>query len=91
MREPTLDPKEVFDFLRILEKQTRENGKEALADALHKASLFYRFPLTSEFYGESMVALEHLVSKGTDTLSDEDKSKAEAIAHTIKRQWFGGY
>lgn len=88
MREPTLDPKEVFDFLRVLEKQMRENGTESLAQALHRASLFYRFPLTSEFYGEAMFVLQRLVSEGTDVLSDEDKSKAEAIAHAIKRQWF---
>jgi hypothetical protein len=85
---PALDPKEVFNFLCILEKHTRENKREDLADALHKASLFYRIPLTSEFYGEAMLALEHVVSKGIDVLSDEETTQAEAIARAIKHRWF---
>jgi hypothetical protein len=85
---PALDPKEVFNFLCILEKHTRENGREDLANALHKASLFYRIPLTSEFYGEAMLALEHVVSKGINVLSDQDKTNAEALAQAIKHQWF---
>ena len=42
--EVRLDPKEVFDFLRFLEKRMRESGRNALAEALHKASLFFDIP-----------------------------------------------
>ena len=87
MPEVRLNPKEVFDFLRILEKRMRESGRNASAEALHKASLFFRYPLTSEFYGEAMVALKQ-VSEGIDVLTDEDKTKAKAIAQAIKDQWF---
>lgn len=78
----------LFRFLTDL-KQTAEAQRDfEAAEALSQARKHYIFPLTSEFMGESMLALENLVARGPAWLSREQTNQAKVYVDSIRRRWF---
>jgi len=45
-------------------------------------------PLTSEFYGVSMVALNKMLASNQMAFSDEDKKLAAIFVKQIQENWF---
>jgi len=49
---------------------------------------FFRPPLTSEFLGESMVALREVLDTSRSLFTPEQASQAKEYVDSIKQQWF---
>jgi predicted ATPase len=58
------------------------------AEAINRATKYYLLPLTSEFLGESMLALESLLARSPLWLSREQASQARRYVDSIRSQWF---
>lgn len=49
---------------------------------------FFRLPLTSEFLGESMVALREVLDTSRSLFTPQQVSQAKEYVDSIKQQWF---
>ncbi len=81
---------EVYRFLSHLYARMQETGHQELASKLDIAMKHYVFPLTSEFLGVSMTAMEDVVTVAGAALAPVDVDRAKRYAELIRRQFFGG-
>jgi hypothetical protein len=81
-----LEPKKLYEFLSHL--SAVEQGEPGLEDDLHQAMKHFVVPLTSEFYGVSMVALNKMLASNRATFSAEDKRLAAIFVKEIQERWF---
>ena len=86
--EAPLNPRELYGFLSRLSMQMQERGETELAHELQLAMKYFIVPLTSEFYGVSMVALRKVLSGESKIMSDNDKERASFFVKEIKEKWF---
>jgi hypothetical protein len=63
-------------------------GEPELANDLRRAMNHFRPPLTSEFYGVSMDALNKMLVSNRGDFSDEDKKLAAIFVKEIQEKWF---
>jgi hypothetical protein len=81
-----LDTQKLYEFLAHL--SAAEQGEPGLGDDLHRAMNHFVVPLTSEFYGVSMVALNKMLASNRATFSAEDKMLAAIFVKEIQEKWF---
>jgi hypothetical protein len=79
-----LDPQKLYDFLSHLSMVGQ--GEPELRDDLHRAMKHFVLPLTSEFYGVSMEALQKMLNRRS--LSDKDRRLAAIFVKEIQEKWF---
>jgi hypothetical protein len=65
-----------------------EQGEPELGDDLHRAMNHFVLPLTFEFYGVSMAALEKMLASNRTNLSDEDRRLAATFVKEIQEKRF---
>lgn len=88
----------LYEFLSELVATAQSQGDEQVVQRIDRARKHYmiplptgeyfRLPLTSEFLGESMLALREVLAGSKALLTPEQTSTAREYADTIKRQWF---
>lgn len=78
----------VYAFLAELSTKMAQSGDENTALELRDAMLHFMPPLTSEFFGKSMVALEKLVAACPPPLSESESERAQALIRAIRKAWF---
>lgn len=88
MRNSAIDPTEVYEFLIEIGDLLRIKGAADLANRVLAAGTYFRAPLTSEFYGETMLALQGVLAKEPTLLNQAQRDLAEFYAAEIKRRWF---
>jgi hypothetical protein len=81
-----LDPKKLHEFLSRL--SIVEQGEPVSGDNIHRAMKHFVLPLTSEFYGFSMAALQEMLASNRMNLSDEDRRLAANFVKEIQQKWF---
>jgi hypothetical protein len=87
IQEPIYADK-VHQFLSDLLPRCRQLCNPDVTQELEGAILHYVPPLTSEFFGKTMVALEAMVARCSSALSPSELEKAEDLIRAIKQQWF---
>ena len=83
-----IDPRKLHDFLSHLSAEMQSKKETVLVDELQRAMKHFLFPLTSEFYGVSMHALQKALSAGSGVLSVDDKERAAHFIDEIRSRWF---
>ena len=88
----------LYEFLTEIAEAAKSRGDQQVAQSIDVAMKHYmiplptgknfRLPLTSEFLGESMVALREALDKSRSLFSPEQASLAEEYVDSIKQQWF---
>lgn len=78
----------LYAFLSEMVSAAQVQGDQVAARRIDVARKHYMIPLTSEFLGESMLALRQVLETSRSLFTPEQASQAEAYADTIKRQWF---
>jgi hypothetical protein len=78
----------VFKFLLELEAVTKSGGDSVAHKKILSAKAFYIIPITSEFLGESMQAMNVVLERDARALSLEQRNLAAAYISEIKKQWF---
>jgi hypothetical protein len=81
-----LDPQKLYEFLSRLSEVGQ--GESELRNDVHRAMKHFVLPLTSEFYGVSMVALNKMLASNQMAFSDEDKKLAAIFVKEIQENWF---
>ena len=79
----------LFPFLAGLKRTAKAEEDDAIVEAIDHARKHYRLPLTSEFMGESMLALESLLARSPVWLTREQAYEAKEYVDSIRRLWFG--
>jgi hypothetical protein len=85
-RRPLLNPQKLYKFLSHLSEVGQ--GEPELRNDVHRAMKHFVLPLTSEFYGVSMVALNKMLASNQMAFSDEDKKLAAIFVKQIQENWF---
>jgi hypothetical protein len=88
MATEPLDADRVYGFLAELSTKLAQSGDEKTIPELRDAMLHFAPPLTSEFFGNSMVALEKLVAACPTPLSESESERAQALIRAIRKEWF---
>ena len=81
-----LGPQKLYKFLSHL--SVVEQGEPELGEDFRRAMKHFVFPLTSEFYGVSMVALNKMLASNQRNFSAEDKRLAAIFVKEIQEKWF---
>jgi hypothetical protein len=81
-----LDPQKLYECLSHLSAVEQE--EPGLGDDLHQAMKHFVVPLTSEFYGVSMLALNKILASNREICSAEDKRLAAIFVKEIQGKWF---
>jgi hypothetical protein len=81
-----LDPPHAF--LSHISVLTVEHGETELANDLHRAMQHFVLPLTSEFYGVSLAALQKMLTSNGSYFPNEDKKLASTLVKEIEEKWF---
>jgi hypothetical protein len=89
MDQTDISPQKVHEFLDELAVTLTSAGDTTkLAERLTRTKKYFLIPLTSEFYGEAMRALEQVVNEDPPGLSFDQRERASLYATKIKNQWF---
>ena len=88
MGDSAFSPNDVYEFLTEIRDSLRQKGATDLADYVASATTYFRVPLTSEFYGEAMLALQRVLRNDPATLNQVQRERAALYASEIKRLWF---
>jgi len=83
----SLNAQEIYQFVDRLSAEMRQQGRIALAERLERANKFYLLPLTSEYFGEVMLAFKSVLGE-TDSLTPELKERVAAYASGIQNRYF---
>ena len=88
----------LFEFLTEIMETAKSQEKYEIAQRIDCArrqymiilpdGKYFRLPLTSEFLGEGMAALQELLSNSPSLLSSEQIRIAKDYVESIKKQWF---
>ena len=78
----------LYAFLTELMEAAQAQGDQEAVRRIDFARKHYLIPLTSEFLGESMVALRELLDTSGLLLTSEQASQAKEYVKAIKQQWF---
>ncbi len=81
-----LDPQKLYEFLSRLSEVGQ--CEPELRNDVHRAMKHFMLPLTSEFYGVSLVALNKMLASNQMAFSDEDKKLAAIFVKEIQENWF---
>ena len=76
----TIYANRVFDFLKELEVPLRNSKYRELVERLQMAMTHYTFPLTSEFLGIAMTALDAVALQSPEPVSAEQIQTARSLA-----------
>jgi hypothetical protein len=85
-RRPLLDAQKLYEFLSHLSEVGQ--GEPELRNDVQRAMNHFVLPLTSEFYGVSMVALNKMLASNQMAFSDEDRKLAGIFVKEIQEKWF---
>ena len=77
----------VYQFLAELLPRTRRHGDAKITQRLEHAMLHYTPPVTSEFLGVSMTALQEMLTNSSSIFSPSELKRAKELVSAIK-QWF---
>ena len=83
-----LDPAEVYRLLHELHSKLLD--RPDLRASIERALQHFVPPVTSEFLGEAMAALEKVGEDGHGLVSDEERAALLLLAADIKLLWFSG-
>jgi hypothetical protein len=78
----------LYAFLTELAEAAQAQGNQEAVRRIDFARKHYGNPLTSEFLGESMVALRELLDTSESMFTFEQASQAKEYVDAIKQQWF---
>ena len=88
----------LFEFLTELTETARSQCKQEIAGRIEAARKYYtialpsgryfHLPLTSEFLGESMDALQEVPKDSRSVFTPEQICKAGEYVEAIRQQWF---
>jgi hypothetical protein len=78
----------VYYFLADIAKALEANHREELLSSVGVAMRHFVVPLTSEFMGVAMTALEEVVAKAGDILTPLQIEQAKGYIKSIKNQYF---
>jgi hypothetical protein len=88
----------LYEFLTEMAEVARSQREQEVARRIDAARYYYMIPradggyfrptLTSEFYGEAMVALEEALQKSKSMFTAEQISLAKEYVDAIKEKWF---
>jgi hypothetical protein len=80
------DFKELYEFLLKTSSELKTQGATELAGIVEVASSFasgVRIGLTTEFVGESRIALSRVLKGGADLLSPQKRSDIDDVLHQL--------
>ena len=77
---------ELRDFIAALARELRTLDQPEIVEKLERANRYFLMPLTSEFLGEAMAALQDAVNTGL--LPPSARRYAVGYIKTIKLSWF---
>ena len=88
----------LYEFLTVMVATAQSQGDQVVVSRLDVArkhymiplptGKYFRLPLTSEFLGESMVALREVLDTSRSLFTPEQASQAKEYVDAIKQQWF---
>lgn len=89
---------QLYEFLTEIVETAESGGNQDIVRRVDDARKHYviqlrdgkshRLPLTSEFLGESMLALREVLEEWPSILSPTQAKQARKYADLIRRQWF---
>ena len=78
----------LYAFLTEMVTAAQVQGDQVAARRIDVARKHYMIPLTSEFLGESMLALREVLETSRTLFTPEQAREAKAYVDAIKQQWF---
>ena len=78
----------LYAFLTEMAAAAQAHGDREAVRRIDIARKHYMIPLTSEFLGQSMVALRELLDTSRLLFTSEQASQAKEYVDVIKQQWF---
>lgn len=78
----------LYEFLTEMAATAQSHGDDGAVQRIDKARRYFRPPVTSEFLGESMLALREVLERSGSLFTLKQTSKATEYADAIKQQWF---
>jgi hypothetical protein len=78
----------LYEFLTEMIATAQSQRDQEAVRRLDVARKHYMIPLTSEFLGESMVALREVLDMSRSLFTPEQASQANEYMVAIEQQWF---
>jgi CRISPR/Cas system-associated protein Csm6 len=77
--KPLASNAELYEYMTMLSKMLEERGSKTLAEAVFHASQTAAGNMSTEFLGETRIALRRVVNEGRRVLTKEERDQARDV------------